>query len=983
MIITAELIPFGAWIQGKITDKGFEYLQEKLVSIDKKDKFYRVVLETTKAIQEKYPDVLGGSISYFFNNEVIFSELIKILFFDSKVDINIINEQLDIQTLPDGFTLEFVELLKTNLFKEDEFHQILVNKELYAILLELNTDLNSICSSSNSILHEITKWRELTEDKNSNAFRFDDFKNEYLANAQNTLSQVSFIGLGLNSSIKKGRRKKITDLFIKPTFSISNESIKAIPQKLKSELIDENLNIKFSKLFSFEKNLIILGQPGSGKSFLIKYIICSLIDSLEDEFENKDMYGILPFRIELRNYLTFKKDAKSNIIKYLSIVLEEEYGICNIAENFLIRIFKTQKTVIFFDGLDEIFNIEERLKVKNDIEFFCNIYKDVRIVATSRIIGYEDANLNSQMFIELKINNFDNFQQDAYVTKWYEIEEDDEKIREKEIKDFLNKKNHIDKELIRNPLLLSLIVILYRNNLKLPDSKLEVYRSCTSTLVDKWDASKQLNIDMDEEIHRRKDTIFADLAYWQYNELSKNEGKITYELAKSVVGKTIVEKLELADEFNFDDQAENFMEYAKKRSIYFDNNFTHKTFLEYYTAYWIYTNIEKKHKQNQRNELIGKYISNSFWHIVLELLLNLIDKDQPDNEIIDEIIDAQVKTQSPHDCVRFFLNILPTLQNISTNKIAELYLLSIEFLLKQVEDYHKKVPNKKHEVNYLSEKKSNVFFELLLHFSNDRLRQNIKNTLIEYHKINSNKNLVLFYRLYYELIYSGKRHNKNDEKEKQIKCFFSKQEILPIITQDAELFRFSLLIEDYTTMDELLDRIKSLIELFGKKSALEETKSIFANYKIISFVNIFIINLINNESIDNYSKYLTNLTAIGIENFDLLHSVVTCDHPLIWENDCNKIVHYLNLNLSEDSNKLIFVLLNKYINRRTFLKNRIDTSELLSAITRNDEHKKLLNSIIKATNEQNGLDIICSHFKIENNLQISRMNKNQPLRFVI
>lgn len=62
--------------------------------------------------------------------------------------------------------------------------------------------------------------------------------------------------------------------------------------------------------------------------------------------------------------------------------------------------------IIFFDGFDEIFNVSDWIIVKNDIESFCNVFKDVRIVIMFRIIGYEDVSFDLKLFIELKVNDF-------------------------------------------------------------------------------------------------------------------------------------------------------------------------------------------------------------------------------------------------------------------------------------------------------------------------------------------------------------------------------------------------------------------------------------------------------------------------------------------------------------------------------------------------------------------------------------------------
>ncbi|WP_206666459.1 hypothetical protein, partial [Peribacillus simplex] len=60
--------------------------------------------------------------------------------------------------------------------------------------------------------------------------------------------------------------------------------------------------------------------------------------------------------------------------------------------------------------------------------------------------------------------------------------------------------------------------------------------------------------------------------------------------------------------------------------IYFDNNFTHKTFHEYYTALYIFQNSDAKGNKDLRDEIINKYITNSYWFIVLELLISMIDE---------------------------------------------------------------------------------------------------------------------------------------------------------------------------------------------------------------------------------------------------------------------------------------------------------------------------------------------------------------------
>jgi len=671
-----SLISISSWIASKVANKGFDSIYDKIVA-DKKinEKFYSAVNKVSASLQKKYPDILGDSIDYFFKKEEVFNELFKLLFRSSVVNHEKIAETLDVTTLPNNFINEFVTELRQELLNDRVFDEILSNNELYIVFQGLSSSIKEIEHNSTITSIEITKLNKLLEEKIGSAFDYDQFIYLYTKNAINNLSQVNFLGLGIDISIKKNR-KNLQDIFVKPFFEIAE--LKNSKKDLKADLFGRQPEIiDYKNLLNVNDRIVILGNPGAGKSILIKSLICDILNKKSNEFKSKKVCEFVPFRIELRNYLAFKKEHKGNLVKYLIFILEHEYQISNVTETILTTILTQKNCLLFFDGLDEIFDLSDKINVRNDIENFHNLFSKIKSIVTSRIIGYEEASLNKS-FTELHILNFDDNQINAYVNQWYSKEEEIEEVRIREINGFLNKKHEIDKELITNPLLLSLIIILYRNILKLPESKLEIYQSCTKTLVDKWDASKDLIIDLDETIYKTKDKLFADLAYWQYKELSGKTDKITYEKAKENISSSLI-RLGIGDEFTSEELAEKFMIYAQRRSIYFENNFTHKTFLEYYTAYWIYSNIEKKHKVAERNSLISSYIGNPFWFIVFELLFNLIDKDQADNEIIDELFQSQIKNS---DSFQFLLSVSFKLKNISLKTIETTVTNSIISLIK-------------------------------------------------------------------------------------------------------------------------------------------------------------------------------------------------------------------------------------------------------------------------------------------------------------
>lgn len=399
-------------------------------------------------------------------------------------------------------------------------------------------------------------------------------------------------------------------------------------------------------------------------------------------------------------------------------------------------------------------------------------------------------------------------------------------------------------------MLLSLIVILYRNILKLPESKLEIYQSCTKTLVDKWDASKELEIDLDPNIYKEKEKVLADLAYWQYNQLSSDKTKISYDKARNTVAKTLVDKLKYQDDQRLIDLAEGFMSYAKNSSIYFNDNFTHKTFLEYYTAYWIFSNIEKKHKSADRDKLSSKYIDNPFWFIVLELLLNLIDKDQPDDEIIDDIFEKQLlNTKS----IPFLLTVIHTLQNVSQNKISELIDLSILSLLDSTKT-DKRLKDK--------------IFERLqkLYYQNEQFKNYI---LVQFDTIASKpiNEPVAFFTLYVELsgfgMFYGEQKTvfelKNSSMFKKVK---DQNPYLYFL--DYYLFDFDYQRKDY------FGSINRFIDLFGSKDLFKSFNSQFGGLGFPPFIHIYLNRQLEPESYKDVAKNLDALEKKGFRKYELI-----------------------------------------------------------------------------------------------------------------
>lgn len=949
MALSAGFIIVSTWLANKIAEKGFDSLHSKLTATNElDDQFYKAVKVVSTKLQKKYPDVLGGSIDYFFSKEEVFEEFSKLLFENSSQNYQDLSLLVDLTTLPDGFIEEFISGLKIELNKYPLINQILSNKEIFLVLQGLSKNVETITKNSTLSTEEITQIRLLLEQRIGSLFSFDRFLKKYSKNTLHNLSQVNFLGLGVDISIKR-KRKNLQDIFIAPNFNLTSEYLIRDADGGQTGVIGENDEIEYHHLFDHIDRLVVLGNPGSGKSILVKSIICSILEQKEGAFSNDEILSTIPFRIELRKYLAFKKANHSNILRYLSVLLEEEYGIENVTESILDDILSKNKCFMFFDGLDEIFRVEDKMAVKNDIENFHTTYNRIKSITTSRIIGYEEAKLDDKRFTELQIQNFDYAQVEEYLKKWYNQEEEDDEIRNKEVDDFLNKRHNIDEELLSNPLLLSLIVILYRNTLKLPESKLEIYQSCTKTLVDKWDASKELVIDLEPIVYKSKEKIFANLAYWQYQELSSETASITYEKAKSYVAYTLREKIKLAEHYDSDDIAEQFMLYAQKRSIYFDNNFTHKTFLEYYTAYWIYSNIEKKHLVEKRNELISKYINNSFWHIVLELLFNMIDKDQGDSEIMDSIISEQLKLQ---ESLPFILSTIMRFKNVSDELIESVIITSLETLLNSQNN----------------KKKSRAFGDALdvqvfngverLFSSNERA-----NALIAQYLegcINGNTPVIQkinCYNLYHDL----EIIHPNIDELNQIEIFKTAQ-FKKLRKHDINLFFYSINSQDQkSTLKNLIEALES----FDPLLVCSDISSYYGGWSTSSLLMRYLNTEIELGELSSFEKGLDKIQLKGLFRKDIInHLMENTFFGFIFHFDKKSSLKVLSL-ISLSENKLTSIILMIMLFRSIEMAFPHDfKSEDLMANVKGTKYESILIKIISINSLEDRVEYIVSNFEL-------------------
>ncbi len=701
------------------------------------------------------------------------------------------------------------------------------------------TDNSLIKQSTEEIIEKIESLS-----KEGSIISIEKFLVQYQKALIEKLNTINFIGFDLNKYRQKPTDISLIDLFVKPLFYHTIDAI-GINQKIEKT---RKTDLTISDILKSEKNLIILGDPGAGKSLLVKYLIIQILDKKDNSLKLNQYLRHIPFRIELRKYNEVR--GSKSITEYLSDIITKEMQI-NISDNLINDLLKTRDSIIFFDGLDEIFDISHKVKIKEMIESFSSSFSKSKCIVTSRFIGYHDIKFNPNKFDEFAIQKFNKQQILDLVTKFYSTQILNLEKRKIYINQCLSQiEKDIDVELKSNPLIMTLILILSSNNIIIPDSKLEIYEACTKTLVETIDLrEKELKFEIPVK-HKR--LTFAHLAYWQYKELSNNQ-IINYNKTIKSLSDFLIIKDEIKEYVEAEEKAKKFLEYAEKRSIYFEDNFTHKTFLEYYTADYLYINYFTKASDLARKSVISiitEYLPNPFWYIVFELLLMRVDNEQADEELLDEIINHQIDSQSLN-VFYFLITNLAKLNNISDSVVYEVLKKTIILYIKVEKNFNKERRSDIGEDDLISK-----IYSIL---ENNNIRIILQSVINDLEKeIKNKRDLTEFYILYYEI-------GSFNRKVNHPLSINNIRKVEELAKQNLHLYNLSEVALHILQKDYLKDIIFNQIEYFGINSLFKDQHYHFrTNMSRIDTFNIFLMKSIDFSDYINFKKFYDKIVESGI-----------------------------------------------------------------------------------------------------------------------
>jgi GTPase SAR1 family protein len=399
---------------------------------------------------------------------------------------------------------------------------------------------------------------------------------------------------------------------------------------------------------SRHRHAIILGDPGSGKSTLSRYILLSLIGDSGDEKLRRAFDDYLPLLIELRTYAGLcAEDKCETFLEFLEHMGKTEGWHLN--KDALHHHLKTDgRAVVIFDGLDEIFEPEARETVARRIAGFASDYPKARIIATSRIIGYRRKILEDAGFTHFTLQDLDEQQVVTFVDQWYSLALSDRPDeardrRERIINSF--KESASIRQLAGNPMLLTIMAIIGKHQ-ELPRERWKLYEHAASVLIQHWDINKHLkdkDVDIDVIGEDDKKELLRRLAYKMQsgagglagNYIHRDQLQEEFEgYLRERYGLPPVQAARVARTMIDQFRERNFILSLYGAHLY---GFVHRAFLEYFCATAFVNRFEKTQEMTidqLKQDVYGAHWQDRSWHEVLRLICGMIDEKFA-GEIID------------------------------------------------------------------------------------------------------------------------------------------------------------------------------------------------------------------------------------------------------------------------------------------------------------------------------------------------------------
>ncbi|EIJ43566.1 putative NTPase (NACHT family) [Beggiatoa alba B18LD] len=371
--------------------------------------------------------------------------------------------------------------------------------------------------------------------------------------------------------------------------------------------------------------LAVLGSPGCGKTTLLQHIALTLAQHRQQYYRLSHRIPlILAFRNHIEDILQEATDATKPLSLENSPTLAElaykhfnnpkKYPDLNPPADWFDRQLKNGLCIILLDGLDEVGDVTQRIKIAQWLDAQIQNYPRCHFIITARPHGYRSAPLQHANILEVQPFNMEQVR--SFVHAWYLANEiisfgkEDAGVKQKaqqEAEDLLTRLHKIPalSALTVNPLLLTMIAMVHRYRGQLPGRRVELYAEICDVFLGHWRQSIGIH---DNLTAAQKRVALQPLAAYMMN---KNIRDISTQEALEIINKPL-KRVGLTDDnvnrFLPDIQESSGLVLEKEHNTW---HFAHLTFQEYLASAYL---LERKDNIKWEN-----FVHRSWWQETLRL----------------------------------------------------------------------------------------------------------------------------------------------------------------------------------------------------------------------------------------------------------------------------------------------------------------------------------------------------------------------------
>jgi Leucine-rich repeat (LRR) protein len=363
---------------------------------------------------------------------------------------------------------------------------------------------------------------------------------QYWRNLRKKFGRINFLGL---SVIVDSKDLPLQSMWVSP--ALSEEKINVETDKDWEKKITDMWEV-----INYNPKLIILGDPGSGKSTIVQ-ALCYLISLKEQPVSAPALQGMIPIPVILREeeFKTFKT-VEEFWESFLLLPFAQD-----LTRERAEQLGKLGQLFFVFDGIDELGSLSRRIEVRDVFWALMDRYPQCRFLGTSRIVGFEQANYSEQLRGESEFQSawrvlseqrsFDGFEESEaevkrrtpasqnryrklasvyyvapisndrlsiFSSKWHKLRESSEEDAKAFVKSVKSKPSLDD--LVRNPSFLLMALLVHFNAKTLPDGRAELYEKISEAYLERIHSFKKISISESISLNlRQKMRILSVIGY--------------------------------------------------------------------------------------------------------------------------------------------------------------------------------------------------------------------------------------------------------------------------------------------------------------------------------------------------------------------------------------------------------------------------------------------------------------------------------------